>query len=82
MSRKTGKRKGTVSELHEKPLVISNVRIQASNNDRRPAAKKVRAETSRKKAEELSAKSPTSTTTDLLWSCPREILNLILDHVR
>lgn len=82
MSSKTGKRKGTVSELHEKPLVIGNAKRQASNNDGRPATKKARAETSRKKAEVLSTKSPMCTTTDLLCSCPREILNLILDHVR
>jgi hypothetical protein len=82
MPSKTGKRKGTVSELHEKPLVISNAKRHVASNDGRPATKKARAETSRMKAEELSAKSPTSTTTDLLWSCPREILNLILDHVR
>ncbi|KAI1049009.1 hypothetical protein LB506_005077 [Fusarium annulatum] len=81
MSSKTGKRKGTVSELHEKPLVIGNAKRQASNNDGRPATKKARAETSRKKAEVLSTKSPMCTTTDLLWSCPREILNLILDHI-
>ncbi|KAF5989321.1 hypothetical protein FBULB1_1064 [Fusarium bulbicola] len=81
MPSKTGKRKGTVSELHEKPLVISNAKRRVANDDGRPATKKAKAETSRKKAEELSEKSPTSTTTDLLWSCPREILNLILDHI-
>ncbi|KAF5605745.1 hypothetical protein FPANT_1148 [Fusarium pseudoanthophilum] len=81
MPSKTSKRKGTVSELHEKPLVISNAKRHVASNDGSPATKKARAETSRKKTEVLSAKSPTSTTTDLLWSCPREILNLILDHI-
>ncbi|KAL5609809.1 hypothetical protein FOVSG1_004490 [Fusarium oxysporum f. sp. vasinfectum] len=81
MPSKTTKRKGAVSELHEKPFAIGNTKRHIASNDGRPATKKVRAETSGKTTKELSAKSPTSTATDLLWSCPREILNLILDHI-
>jgi glycerol-3-phosphate dehydrogenase len=82
MPNKTAKDKETVSELHEKPIIIRDAKRQVAKDDSRPIAKKARSEARGQKTEGVSAKSATSTATDLLWSCPREILNQILDNVR
>ncbi|EGU80182.1 hypothetical protein FOXB_09311 [Fusarium oxysporum f. sp. conglutinans Fo5176] len=41
MPSKRAKRKGTVSELHEKPFVIGNTKRHVASNDGRPATKKI-----------------------------------------
>ncbi|KAF9779120.1 hypothetical protein IL306_002348 [Fusarium sp. DS 682] len=79
--RTAAKRKGTVSDSYDKPVSIRDTKVRTEKDGDKPVAKRAKPESRGKKADKVTAKTPKGAATDLLWACPREILNLILDNI-